>query len=308
MARIRSLKPEAFQSESLGRCDVTAERTFWGLSTQVDDRGRIGHKPVVLNATLWAYRPTHTPDDLAQELTQLAGEGLVCVYIGCDGREYLHLVTWDEHQKIDRPSKSRLPLCPEHTMNLATSEDDYCGRHEGPCPPGVARRILDAPSRDTREVSMQDLGSRTVDHGSRTGRDSSSEIADEIPHDEITLRDDVELICTHLADRVEANGANRPNVTKRWRTSARLMLDVDGRTLDQVIRAIDWCQTDEFWRGNVLSVPKLREKYEALRHAAQRSQGRPGDRQINNLQDAMAWAQEHDATHAHQSTHPAIGA
>lgn len=83
-------------------------------------------------------------------------------------------------------------------------------------------------------------------------------------------RDDVERLCAHLADRIEANGCKRPKVTARWRSSARLLLDADGRTEQQIHNAIDWCQTDEFWRANVLSMPTLREKYDQLRLAAQR--------------------------------------
>lgn len=97
---------------------------------------------------------------------------------------------------------------------------------------------------------------------------SSSEIAiePEPPPD----RADVERICAYLADRIAANGSRRPTVSRKWRQAARLMLDRDGRTEDQVIRAIDWCQDDEFWRGNVLSMPKLRDQYDRLRLAAQR--------------------------------------
>lgn len=265
MARIRTIKPEAFQSESLSRVSVSAERTFYGLTTQVDDRSRIIHKPVQINATLWAYRPEHTPDDLAQELEQLAGEGLVCIYVGCDGREYLHLPTWDEHQRIDRPSRSRLPLCPIHTTNLATGEDDYCGRHEGECKPATPRRNLASP----REPSMQDRGPRTVDRGPWT---DESPDGDSSPRDAADERPDVDDLCRHLADAIEANGSKRPTVTKRWRTSARLLLDADGRTPDQVRAAIDWCQADTFWRSVILSMPKLREKYDQIRLAAQRQQ------------------------------------
>ena len=51
------------------------------------------------------------------------------------------------------------------------------------------------------------------------------------------------------------------------------MLDRDGRTEQQIHAAIDWCQADEFWRSNVLSMPKLREKYDQLRLQAQRRNG-----------------------------------
>jgi DNA-binding transcriptional ArsR family regulator len=86
-------------------------------------------------------------------------------------------------------------------------------------------------------------------------------------------RPDVEKICRHLADRIEDNGSKRPNITKKWRDEARRLIDLDGRTVDQIIRAIDWCQNDTFWKANVLSMPTLREQYDRLRLAAQGRNG-----------------------------------
>jgi hypothetical protein len=87
----------------------------------------------------------------------------------------------------------------------------------------------------------------------------------------IASRPDVEHLCAHLADRIEANGSKRPAPGKKWRDAARLMIDRDGRTEQQVIAAIDWAQDDEFWRSNILSMPKLREKYDQLRLQAGRA-------------------------------------
>jgi hypothetical protein len=89
----------------------------------------------------------------------------------------------------------------------------------------------------------------------------------------ITSRPDVERLCRHLADRIEANGCKRPAVGKKWRDAARLMIDRDGRTEQQIMTAIDWCQDSEFWRANILSMPKLREKYDQLRMQASRKPG-----------------------------------
>jgi len=89
----------------------------------------------------------------------------------------------------------------------------------------------------------------------------------------IIQRADVERLCRHLADRIEVNGSERPAITRRWRDSARLMLDRDGHTEQQVTAAIDWCQDSEFWRANILSMPKLREKYDQLRLQATRENG-----------------------------------
>lgn len=79
------------------------------------------------------------------------------------------------------------------------------------------------------------------------------------------LREDVERLCRHMADRIEAQGSKRPNVTKAWRDETRLMIDNDHRTENQVRRAIDWCQDSPFWHDKVMSMPKLREKYDQLR-------------------------------------------
>jgi hypothetical protein len=79
-------------------------------------------------------------------------------------------------------------------------------------------------------------------------------------------------LCVLLADRIEANGSKRPTITKAWLNACRLLIEKDGRTPTQVRKAILWSQQDSFWMGNIMSMPKLREQYDKLRLAAQRSQ------------------------------------
>ncbi|MFK8905919.1 hypothetical protein [Streptomyces sp. YS-3] len=114
MARIRTVKPEMFESESLAECSVTAMLTFIGLLTQADDSGRHRDHPAIIAGRLWALRPEHTATHVAQDLEELAASGLICRYTGCDGRGWLHITTWERHQKIDRPSASRVPRCIQH--------------------------------------------------------------------------------------------------------------------------------------------------------------------------------------------------
>ncbi|MEV0372790.1 hypothetical protein AB0I10_23680 [Streptomyces sp. NPDC050636] len=114
MARIRTIKPEAFASESLAQVSVTAERTFFGLLTQADDHGRFRDQAAVIAGLLWSLRPEHGPVGVEDDLSQLAGADLICRYEGEDGKRYLHIVTWSRHQKINRPSGVRHPACPHH--------------------------------------------------------------------------------------------------------------------------------------------------------------------------------------------------
>ncbi|CAM5712737.1 hypothetical protein [Streptomyces aurantiogriseus] len=121
MARIRTIKPEAFVSESLAAVSLTAERTFFGLLTQADDQGRHRDHAAIIAGQLWVLRPEHTPTDVETDLAQLADAGLICRYRGPDDKRYLHVVTWRRHQKINRASKSRLPDCPIHDTRAGTA-------------------------------------------------------------------------------------------------------------------------------------------------------------------------------------------
>ena len=126
--------------------------------------------------------------------------------------------------------------------------------------------------------------------------------SDDVGSDREPLREDIERVCQHLADAIEANGSKRPHVSERWRTEARRLIDLDGRTPDQILRAIDWCQSDAFWRANVLSMPKLREKYDQLRLAAEReqAQSRSADPRGDALRAAMERARALDEAEAAQ--------
>jgi AcrR family transcriptional regulator len=83
-------------------------------------------------------------------------------------------------------------------------------------------------------------------------------------------RPDVDAICDHLVAKIEKNTGTKKIITERWRTDARLLLDRDKRPPDEVHQLIDWCQDSTFWRANILSVSKFREKYDTLKLQSQR--------------------------------------
>lgn len=89
-------------------------------------------------------------------------------------------------------------------------------------------------------------------------------------------RDDVDRVCAHLSQRLTER-AVRHTVTKGWRDAARLMLDTDGRTEQQVHNMIEWCNPHEFWRSVIHSMPKLREKYDQMREQALRGTDGPSN-------------------------------
>lgn len=122
MSRIRTIKPDAFRSETLAEVSLTAERTFFGLLTEVDDEGRIKERPAVLNGALWSLRPEHTVQDMVRDLDELQREDLICRY-SIGSAAYFHLPTFRQHQKINRPTASKIegcPACPPERGGVAT--------------------------------------------------------------------------------------------------------------------------------------------------------------------------------------------
>ena len=122
----------------------------------------------------------------------------------------------------------------------------------------------------------------------------------------INVRRDVESVCYHMANSVCERTGRRPRITKKWLDSARLMIDRDGRTPDQVHAAIDWVHNSEFWRANILSIPKLREKWDTLKLQAERGQRPHVTRAEDFRARQRAKADEIDAAWAAQAQMIAI--
>jgi len=105
--RIRSIKPEFWESESLGRVSREARLLFIGLFSCCDDVGRARASSRLLASRLFPY-----DDDAFKRLpswiAELEKQGCIRIYV-VDGESYLDLPKWANHQKIDKPSISKLP-------------------------------------------------------------------------------------------------------------------------------------------------------------------------------------------------------
>ena len=110
MARIRSIKPEFFTSETLAVLPISARLTFIGLWTYVDDNGVGQDNERLIMAALYPL-----DDDLLEslqrtreDLRSLSGAGVLQRYT-VDGKRFLYVRSWTEHQKVSHPRASRYP-------------------------------------------------------------------------------------------------------------------------------------------------------------------------------------------------------
>jgi hypothetical protein len=137
MARIRTIKPEFPQSETIGRLSRDARLLFVQLWTIADDCGRLRGASRMLASLLYPY-DNDAPKLIGAWLDELEKKECIRRY-EVEGSQYIEIINWLKHQKIDRPSTSRIPAFVE-----------------GSTPPREESRGSDA-----------DLGPRTVDQGPR---------------------------------------------------------------------------------------------------------------------------------------------
>jgi hypothetical protein len=136
MARIRSIKPEFFTSLTIGDLPPLARLTFIGLWTYVDDDGRGVDDVRLIRSAIWPL-DDRTFNDIEQDLVALEQAGVIIRYVGpChppeslrnasggapeplrnpsggaperEGRKYLAVTNWKEHQRISHPRATRYP-------------------------------------------------------------------------------------------------------------------------------------------------------------------------------------------------------
>lgn len=143
MPRIRTIKPEMWESEKLGRLSVVARLNFVGLISLADDEGRGRGDPAFLLARLHPYSTDVTAETMRVAMAELAESGLVVFYK--DGPcSFYSIPTWSENQRINRASVSKLPKL----------TDDSLSPHD----------ILTEPSLSTH-ARIRDQGPGTKDQG-----------------------------------------------------------------------------------------------------------------------------------------------
>jgi hypothetical protein len=106
MARIRTIKPEFWLNEELASVSEPARLVAIGLLNLADDEGWFkAHSRLVESALFPFSEPSVS---IHECLTQLSSIGYIATYIGTDSKQYGHVVKFDEHQRVNRPSPSKI--------------------------------------------------------------------------------------------------------------------------------------------------------------------------------------------------------
>jgi hypothetical protein len=236
---------------------------LWNLA---DDEGRLQELPQWIIGEVFPTDEDVTPGILREWLQELSDAGLVVRY-GVDGERYIQCHDFRDHQKISHPTESVLPA---FQVGLGVVTEDSGS----------------APGQGVERLSPEGKGKE--EEGKRK-RKSDAEASDA-------------PLCELLADLIASNDPDgkRPTVTQRWRDAEDRMLRLDERKPEEAKRLIEWTQRDEFWRGNVLSMPTFREKYgqlylAAVKDAAKQKTSSPGMAQAHRFAEKARRAEAEEA-------------
>jgi uncharacterized phage protein (TIGR02220 family) len=110
--RIRSLKPEFWTDKKVASWPIFTRLLFTGLWSAADDYGCGSAEPAIIAASLFPYDmaidPAETMAQVAASISRIATDGRIRLYAVGD-ETFFEVVNWNRHQKVDRPSKSRIP-------------------------------------------------------------------------------------------------------------------------------------------------------------------------------------------------------
>jgi hypothetical protein len=159
MPRIRTIKPEFFTSESLGRLSRDTRLAYVGLISQSDDSGRFRAGLTLLAGAIFPY-DSDGLEVMRKALEDLSAAGKIVLY-EVENCHFGAIVKW-EHQRLDHPSPSKLPAPPASKL-----------------PRKVKQKLTRSP-RVLKESHREDSGSHSVktlagsgirDQGEDQGRD-----------------------------------------------------------------------------------------------------------------------------------------
>lgn len=129
-----------------------------------------------------------------------------------------------------------------------------------------------AKGRSAKRVASKSLSETLSEKASENVAETETETETERTSDSSAeeIRPDMAEILDHLDRELEANNFKKPNRVQSNIRAARLLMDRDGHTVDEIKSIISFAQSSEFWMPNIRSMSKLREKYDTLQAQASR--------------------------------------
>ena len=123
----------------------------------------------------------------------------------------------------------------------------------------------DTQNKDTRNKDTQNKD--TINNSSINNSINNNSRKDSPDSTNVKYDDDSPYLklAKYLFTKVKENNskAKEPNF-QSWADDIRKLVELDKNTVEEVKEVIDWCQSNDFWKNNVMSASKLRKQFAKL--------------------------------------------
>jgi len=114
--RIRTIKPEFWANERIAAWPPLTRLAYVGLWNEADDEGRLRGSPAYLASRIFPYEKSL---DMKKVLAPIQNCGKLVLFEH-EGQHYGYLPGFNKHQRINRPSPSKLPKPDDCEASLDT--------------------------------------------------------------------------------------------------------------------------------------------------------------------------------------------
>lgn len=159
MARIRNIKPEMQSNEKLSSLPEATHLLAYALLTYSDDYGYFNANASLVKAACSPLREPSVP--IEESLMLLVQIDFIRLAEGCDGRRYGWIVSFEKHQRVHKPTASKIKPLVEFWQAFVTTDDGS---------PGFSRNPPDFPGGNGNGNGEQGVGSGKGS-GSGKGKD-----------------------------------------------------------------------------------------------------------------------------------------
>jgi hypothetical protein len=277
MARSRNIKPGFFLNDDLAECDPLARLLFAGLWCIADREGRLEDRPKRIKAEVLPYDNC----DVDQLMNQLVKHKFILRY-EVDGGQYIQIINFKKHQNPHvKEAPSIIPPPPE--QDIAPNE-----HHTSTVQEPEQNSSFPADSLNLIPDSLINISTSEQSPDTQL-EDKDSELKKPKKPRQIPLFDKTteQYKLAMFMRQCILNNLPKAKVPKptpeglrRWAYDIDLMMRVDCRSPDEIRELIDWSHRDPFWKANILSPGKLREKWDTLvahkQRAEEKNKASPG--------------------------------
>ena len=121
MARIRTIKPSFWESQTIASMSRDARLLALALISMSDDEGRFVATPAKIAGHAYPHDDSVTPSHIKKWLAEVTKrrdpeEPPFAVLYEVDGCRYGWLPKWRQHQRISKPQRSTLPPPPKEGL------------------------------------------------------------------------------------------------------------------------------------------------------------------------------------------------